>query len=59
MKAASFEDLKVWQDSREFVKSIYEITASDNFKKDYGFNWKKNLLTNEVKLVLVNIFIGH
>jgi four helix bundle protein len=36
MKAASFEDLKVWQDTREFVKSIYELTTSDNFKKDYG-----------------------
>jgi len=28
--------LKVWQDSREFVKSIYELTASVNFTKDYG-----------------------
>jgi four helix bundle protein len=36
MKAASFEDLKVWQDSREFVKVIYELTSSDNFKKDFG-----------------------
>ena len=36
MKAASFEDLKVWQDTRDFVKSIYEITTIDSFKKDYG-----------------------
>ncbi|OGU73861.1 MAG: four helix bundle protein [Ignavibacteria bacterium RBG_16_34_14] len=36
MKAASFEDLKVWQDAREFVKSIYELTSSDNFRKDFG-----------------------
>jgi len=36
MKAASFEDLKVWQDTRDFVKSIYEITTTDSFKKDYG-----------------------
>jgi len=36
MKAASFEDLKVWQDSREFVKSIYELTSTNEFKKDYG-----------------------
>jgi len=35
MKASSFEDLKIWQDAREFVKSIYELT-SDGFKKDYG-----------------------
>jgi len=36
MKSKTFEDLKVWQDSREFVKSIYELTASNNFAKDYG-----------------------
>ncbi len=37
MKAKSFEDLQVWQDTRKFVKSIYELTSLDNFKKDYGF----------------------
>ena len=36
MKVKSFEDLQVWQDTREFVKSIYEITSLENFKKDYG-----------------------
>ncbi|GIK59125.1 MAG: four helix bundle protein [Ignavibacteriota bacterium] len=36
MKSKTFEDLKVWQDSREFVKSIYELTSSNNFAKDYG-----------------------
>jgi len=36
MQAKTFEDLKVWQDAREFVKSIYELTASNNFAKDYG-----------------------
>ncbi len=36
MKAKSFEDLQVWQDTRKFVKSIYELTSLDNFKKDYG-----------------------
>ena len=36
MKAKTFEDLKVWQDSREFVKSIYKLTSSKNFAKDYG-----------------------
>ena len=34
MKVKAFEDLKVWQDSRAFVKSIYELTASESFKKD-------------------------
>jgi len=36
MKEKTFENLKVWQDSREFVKSIYELTASECFKKDFG-----------------------
>jgi four helix bundle protein len=36
MKAKTFEDLKVWQDAREFVKSTYELTSSINFAKDYG-----------------------
>ncbi len=36
MKVKSFEDLQVWMDARAFVKSIYELTSLDNFKKDYG-----------------------
>jgi hypothetical protein len=35
MKATSFEDLKVWQNAREFVRIIYKLTSSDNFRKDY------------------------
>jgi four helix bundle protein len=36
MKVKAFEDLKVWQDSRVFVKSIYEITANEKFNRDYS-----------------------
>ena len=36
MKVKRFEDLQVWQDARMFVKSIYELTSFDNFKKDFG-----------------------
>ena len=36
MKVKRFEDLQVWQDARMFVKSIYELTSLDNFKKDFG-----------------------
>ncbi len=36
MKTTTFEDLKVWKDSREFVKSIYELTSSEKFSKDFG-----------------------
>jgi len=37
MRTKTFEDLKVWQDAREFVKSIYELTSSSKFAKDFGF----------------------
>jgi len=36
MKAKTFEELEVWQDSREFVKSIYELTSSNKSAKDFG-----------------------
>jgi len=36
MKTKTFEDLKVWQDTREFVKSIYKLTSSNKFAKDFG-----------------------
>jgi len=28
--------LQVWQDSRNLVKSIYELTSNGSFSKDYG-----------------------
>ena len=36
MKIQKFEDMKVWQDSREFVKQIYKSTANQKFRKDFG-----------------------
>lgn len=30
------KDLKLWQDPREFVKSIYELTSAEKFKIDFG-----------------------
>lgn len=36
MKVKTFEDLQVWLDARLFVKSIYELTSLEIFKKDYG-----------------------
>lgn len=36
MNAKAFEDLQVWQDTRKFVSSIYELTYSVKFSKDYG-----------------------
>jgi hypothetical protein len=37
MKVTKFEELKVWQEARIFVKSIYEKTRKANFIKDFGF----------------------
>ncbi len=31
-----FEDLKVWQSSREFVKVTYNLTSKPKFKNDFG-----------------------
>ena len=36
MKVKAFEDLQVWKDAREFVKSIYALTSSSHFNRDYG-----------------------
>lgn len=36
MKIEKFEDMKVWNDAREFCKSIYLLSNNANFKKDYG-----------------------
>jgi four helix bundle protein len=36
MKIQKFEDMKVWQDAREFVKLIYKSTSNEKFKKDFG-----------------------
>jgi len=48
MKVKTFEDLQVWQDARVFVKSIYELTSRDNFKRDYG-------LKEQIKRAAVSI----
>ena len=36
MKIQKFEDTKVWQDSRAFVKTTYQLTAKPKFKKDFS-----------------------
>jgi four helix bundle protein len=37
MNCKSFEDLKVWTDSRELVQFIHKLTNADLIKKDYIF----------------------
>ncbi len=36
MKVERFEDLVIWQEARELVKSIYKLTSAGLFKKDFG-----------------------
>lgn len=37
MNYKQFEDLPVWQESRNLVKQIYELTSSAPLQKDFGF----------------------
>lgn len=36
MKIQKFEDMKVWQDAREFVNQIYKSTSNEKFKIAFG-----------------------
>ncbi len=44
MSIQKFEDMKVWQDSREFVRIIYAFTSGEKFKKDFGIKIKSKEL---------------
>ena len=48
MKIERFEDLEVWQLSRELVKSIYKLTSGTKFSKDFG-------LANQIQRSAVSI----
>ncbi|MDO9510185.1 MAG: four helix bundle protein [Bacteroidales bacterium] len=37
MNYTSFEDLPIWQKSREFAKRVFEITSEEPFIKDFRF----------------------
>jgi four helix bundle protein len=56
MLTKSFEELKVWKDSREFVKSIYCLTSSEKFKKDFGL---RDQIQRAAVSVLNNIAEGY
>ena len=56
MRVKFFEDLQVWQDAREFVKSIYEIASLNNFKKDYGL---KDQIQRAAVSIMNNISEGY
>jgi len=56
MKVKSFEDLQVWQDARIFVKSMYELTSLENFKKDFGL---KDQVQRSAVSIMNNISEGY
>lgn len=37
MKIERFEDLQIWQDSRELTKLVWNYTKRDSFNKDFRF----------------------
>jgi four helix bundle protein len=50
-----FEDLKVWQKAREFVKNIYEATSTGLFAKDFGL---KDQIRRAGVSIMLNIAEG-
>ncbi len=36
MGKGGFKELKVWQKSKELAVSVYQVTCSEPFNKDYG-----------------------
>ncbi len=50
-----FEDIKAWQEARELLKSIYEITSKGNFSKDWEL---KNQIRRSAVSVMSNIAEG-
>lgn len=55
MKINSFEQIKVWQDARIFVKEIYGLTSRDKIKRDFGL---KDQLQRAAVSILNNISEG-
>ncbi|MGH2574977.1 MAG: four helix bundle protein [Ignavibacteria bacterium] len=55
MSINRFEDVQVWQLSRELVKDIYDITSCDSLIKDYSF---KNQITRASLSIMSNIAEG-
>ena len=55
-KMKSFENLRVWQDTRKFVKSIYELTSSGNLKRDFGL---KDQIQRAAVSIMNNISEGY
>lgn len=55
MKIEIFEDLKVWKSSRVLVKTIYGLTSTRLFSKDYGL---KDQIQRASVSIMTNIAEG-
>ena len=51
-----FEEIKVWQDARKFVKVIDELTSKGEFRKDFGM---KDQIQRAAASVTSNIAEGY
>jgi four helix bundle protein len=50
------EEMKIWQDARSFTKFIYELTATSQFRKDFGL---KDQIQRSAVSVMSNIAEGY
>ncbi len=56
MTIKRFEEMKIWQDARSFTKFIYELTATSQFRKDFGL---KDQIQRSAVSVMSNIAEGY
>jgi four helix bundle protein len=56
MTIKRFEEMKIWQDARSFTKFIYELTATSQFRKDFGL---KDQIQRAAVSVISNIAEGY
>lgn len=50
-----FEDLECWQEAREFVKQVYQLTKNEGFNRDFEL---KNQITRSAVSVMANTAEG-
>ena len=53
---AKFEDIQAWQKAREVTRLIYQGTASEEFKEDYG---PRDQIRRASVSIMANIAEGH
>jgi four helix bundle protein len=56
MRFEKFEDMKVWQDSRELTNAIYALTTSGKFSRDFGL---RDQIQRAAVSVMSNIAEGY